>query len=132
MSPTNQRHKPYIPCRIPWQEEPDPNVCKKCHEPWPCTNVWIEAVAYRGRLAKTYEYLAILKMEIHQTLNQFGEFSSMNMERTLDLNPDDIPEADDRSEWDDLEVPHVEPEDLYDEDDPRIEHEVPEPSPRLD
>lgn len=52
----------------------------------------------------------------------------------LELDPNDIPEADDRDFFDGIEADYAatEPEDLYDEDLPEFDHEPTEtPEPRV-
>jgi hypothetical protein len=44
----------------------------------------------------------------------------MDTEKTLGLDPSDIPAADDRDEWDDEEEPLEEPPELYHQDDPGL------------
>ena len=40
-----ERHVRYEPSTIPWQAEPDPNVCASCHQDWPCdTRVVLDAL----------------------------------------------------------------------------------------
>lgn len=44
----------------------------------------------------------------------------MDTTKVLDLDPSDIPAADDREEWDDEEEPLEEPAELYHADDPGV------------